>query len=196
LPPHSKELRYAQIRIPRSAFAHSPIHYLSITIYHSLPMPAPAKPKALWRCPECGERFISKNLWHSCGRFTIEQLFSRSEPQVLQLYKAFARMVRSCGRVRTIPQKTRVVFQVRVRFAGCYPRKRHLVCGVALPRLLKNPRVTKIETYAPHFNIHYLLVRSKEDLDAELQEWLKESYQVGSQAQVRAQQLEKSVERH
>ena len=22
--------------------------------------------KALWRCPKCGHRFVTKNLWHSC----------------------------------------------------------------------------------------------------------------------------------
>ncbi|MGH9972245.1 MAG: hypothetical protein ACREBG_31245 [Pyrinomonadaceae bacterium] len=48
-------------------------------------------------------------------------------------------MVRACGPVRTIPQKTRVVFQVRVRFAGCYPRKSHLLCGFALPRRVTIP---------------------------------------------------------
>ena len=28
--------------------------------------------RALWTCPECGAKLITKNLWHSCGEATIE----------------------------------------------------------------------------------------------------------------------------
>lgn len=90
-------------------------------------------------------------------------------------------MVRACGRVTTIPQKTRVVFQVRVRFAGCYPRKKHLLCSVALPKKLDNPRFVRVEKYAAHFVGHYFKIDSESQLDAEVQEWLRESYDVGAQ---------------
>lgn len=90
-------------------------------------------------------------------------------------------MVRACGPVRMIPQKTRIVFQARVRFAGCYPRKSHLLCGLALAHRLDTPRIIKIEEYARHFISHQFRVYSKEDLDAEVQGWLRESYDVGAQ---------------
>jgi len=32
--------------------------------------------RPLWTCPTCGERFISANLWHSCGRRTYDRLFA------------------------------------------------------------------------------------------------------------------------
>lgn len=28
--------------------------------------------RPLWRCPKCGHRFVTKNMWHSCGRYRIE----------------------------------------------------------------------------------------------------------------------------
>jgi hypothetical protein len=37
----------------------------------------------LWHCPKCGARLVNRNLWHSCGRFTLEALFSGSGPGVL-----------------------------------------------------------------------------------------------------------------
>jgi len=142
----------------------------------------PAKQRPLWRCPECGERFVTKNLWHSCGKHTLEQLFARSEPHVLPLFKKFAKMVRACGPVRMIPQKTRVVFQVRVRFAGAYPRRSYFLCGFALPYRSADPRFVKIENYAPHFQGHLFRVASEADLDEQVQRWLHESYQVGAQS--------------
>ena len=84
---------------------------------------AARKLRPLWRCPKCGARFVTRNMWHSCGKFTLETLFAKSEPQVLPLFKKFAALVRRCGRVTMIPQKTRVVFMDRVRFAGACPRK-------------------------------------------------------------------------
>lgn len=139
------------------------------------------KQRPLWRCPKCGERFITANMWHTCGRFTLKDLFSRSEPSVQRLFRRFARMVRACGPVRMIPQKSRVVFQVRVRFAGCQPRKSYLVCSVALPRRVENPRFTKITPYGRYFVGHQFHIHRETELDEEVQSWLHESYRVGAQ---------------
>jgi len=142
------------------------------------------KPRPLWRCPKCGERFVTKNMWHSCGKYSLQELFANSEPHVLGLFKKYARMVRSCGPVRMIPQKTRVVFQERVRFAGAVPRKSYLLCTVALPSIYNHPRFLKIESYAPHFHGHQFRVVTTDDLDAEVHDWIRESYTVGQQKHV------------
>jgi len=139
------------------------------------------KQKPLWRCQKCGERFITANMWHSCGKFKLTDLFAKSDPHVIRIYRKFARMVRACGPVRTIPQKTRLVFQVRVRFAGCYPRKSHLLCGIALARRVEDPRFHKITEYGPRFIGHQFRVHSEDELDVKVQRWLTESYRVGAQ---------------
>jgi hypothetical protein len=141
----------------------------------------PTRLQRLWRCPKCGERFVTKNMWHSCGKFSLEELFRKSDPHVLKLFRKFSRMVSACGPVKMIPQRTRAVFQVRVRFAGCYPRKSHLLCSIALPRRLDDPRFVKITEYAPHFIGHQFRISSKDQLDEDLQAWLRESYKVGQQ---------------
>ena len=141
----------------------------------------PAKLPALWRCPKCGERFVTRNLWHSCGKYTLEELFERSEPHVIKLFRKFAAMVRACGPVRMISQKTRVCFQVRVRFAGAVPRKTYFIANLALPYRAQDPRFTRVDDYAPHWHRHEFPVSRERDLDARVQQWLKESYEVGAQ---------------
>jgi len=137
--------------------------------------------RPLWRCPRCGARLVTRNMWHSCGRFTLDPLFRRSEPHVLRLFKSLERMVRQCGPVTMIPQKTRVVFMVRVRFAAAYPRKASLLVGLGLPRLVKSPRIRKAEVYARHFIGHMVEIRSAGDLDDVFRGWLREAYLVGEQ---------------
>jgi Domain of unknown function (DUF5655) len=141
----------------------------------------PTKRRPLWRCPKCGERFVTKNLWHSCGKFTLRSLFAKSDPEVAKLFRELTRMVRTCGPARMIPQKTRAVFQVRMRFAGCYPRKSHLICDLVLRRRLEGDRITKVDQYGPEVFVNQIRIASEDDLDAQLQNWLCEAYQVGAQ---------------
>jgi hypothetical protein len=121
-----------------------------------------------------------------CGNFTLEELFARSEPHVFDLFNKFAEMMRKCGPVTMIPQKTRVVFQVRVRFGGCYPRKSHLQCALALPRVDDDPRFFKVEKFAPHFIGHHFRLYSEADLDADVQRWMCEAYEVGAQKHLKS----------
>ena len=120
-------------------------------------------------------------MWHSCGKYTLAALFARSEPQVRTLFSKFAKLIRACGPVTIIPQKTRVVFQVRVRFAGCYPRKKYLVCAIALREQLKSSRFVRIEKFGSRFVGHYFHIASDADLNAEVSGWLSDSYKVGAQ---------------
>ena len=86
----------------------------------------------LWTCPKCGAKFVSAHMWHSCGRYRLDDLFARSEPHVFKLFQRFRRMVEACGPSTMIPQKTRVVFMVRMRFAGATVRKTGLRVGLIL----------------------------------------------------------------
>ena len=141
----------------------------------------PAKLRPLWQCPKCGERFVTRNMWHSCGKHSLEALFARSEPHVFRLFKKFAAMVRACGPVRIIPQKTGIAFQVRVRFAGVRPRKSYLLGGFWFPRRHDHPRFRKIQQFAPRCYIHEFRIASEKELDAEVKGWIREAYAVGEQ---------------
>jgi uncharacterized protein DUF5655 len=136
----------------------------------------------LWTCPKCGAKFVTANIWHSCGRRRLEDLFARSEPHVFKVFQKFRRMVKACGPCTMIPQKTRVVFMVRMRFAGATVRKTNLRVGLILERQLPHdPRIEAIETYAPHSHGHYLRIDREDQLDATVRRWIREAYDSGTQ---------------
>jgi hypothetical protein len=130
----------------------------------------------LWTCPRCGARLITRNLWHSCGRFTLEALFARSDPAVVNVARRFIDILRGLGDVQILPQKTRLVCVARVRFAGLTPRKSHFVANFALRRWLKSSRVARTQDYGPKWRAHFVPIRSVDDLDDELKAWLQESH--------------------
>jgi hypothetical protein len=141
-------------------------------------------------CPRCGARLVTKNLWHSCGTFTLEGLFSRSEPAALDLARRYVALLASLGDVQVIPQKTRLTCVARVRFAGLQPRKDGFLASFALHRWLDSPRVVKTADYGPRWRAHFVAIRAEADLDDELKAWLQESHDVvGMQSDLRRQSL-------
>lgn len=121
---------------------------------------------------------MSRNLWHSCVQVTLEELFARSEPHVLELARSYVAMLQALGDVQVIPQKTRLVGVARVRFAGLSPRKDGFLATFALHRWLDSPRIVKTVDYGPRWRAHSVLVRDPADLDDELHGWLQESHDV------------------
>ena len=134
--------------------------------------------RPLWHCPKCGARLVSRNLWHSCGRFTLEALFARSTPAVLAAARTYVALLESLGDVQVLPQKTRLVAVARGRFAGLYPHNDHFLAAFALHRWLVNPRIVKTVAYGPRWRGHYVRITSAADLDDELRAWLQESHDV------------------
>jgi hypothetical protein len=132
--------------------------------------------RPLWICPKCGARLVTRNLWHSCGRFTLASLFRGARPGVLTVARQYVRMLQSLGDVQVIPQKSRLVGVARVRFAGLSPRKRGFVAAFALRRWIDSPRIAKTVDYGPRWRGHFVVVQSPSDLDDELRGWLQESH--------------------
>jgi hypothetical protein len=140
----------------------------------------------LWICPRCGARLVSRNLWHSCGTFTLQDLFANSTPAALELARKYVALLYALGDVQVIPQKTRLVCVARVRFAGLEPRKDGFLASFALQRWLDSPRILKTTDYGPRWRAHFVLVRAEADMDNELKAWLQESHDtVGLQRDLR-----------
>jgi hypothetical protein len=138
--------------------------------------------KPLWTCPSCGERFISPRLWHSCGRHTYDALFAKSEPHVRAIFERLARAARACGPVRIYPQKTRVVMQVRIRFAGGRPQRSRFIAGFIVPRTASVPRTAKVEEYGSrHYIGIYVPLARVRDVNREILRLMRLAYKIGCQ---------------
>ena len=136
---------------------------------------------ALWKCPKCGRPFANRNQSHSCARHTLREHLAGKSPHAIALFREFARLVKSCGPVLVMPEKTRIAFQVRMSFAAVSLRRDRLIGHVVLARRLENPRFTKIEHISPRNQVHSFCFHSTEEMDAEVVEWLREAYKVGRQ---------------
>ncbi len=139
------------------------------------------KKPALWRCGKCGEQFTTRNQWHSCGSFDLDSLFARSDPIVRHLYDRFLDTVQECGPVKVIPQKSRIAFQVRMRFAALMPRKTSLRGHLILAERHDVACFEKVETLSPRNHLHAFRLHSEAQFGADFRRWVREAYKVGCQ---------------
>lgn len=135
----------------------------------------------LWKCSKCGRLFANRNQSHSCSRYTLREHLPGKSPCAIALFREFAKLVKRCGPVRIVPEKTRVAFQVRMSFAAVSLRRDRIVGHVVLARRLEDPRFTKIEYISRRNHVHSFCVCSPEELDGTVVGWLREAYRVGQQ---------------
>ena len=144
--------------------------------------------RPLWTCPSCGLKFVSKNLWHSCGRATLADWKRKMGPRARLLYQRFEHLIARCGTFHVSPAKTRIAFLARVRFAGITRLSEEgMTCAIAMPYPLKSRRFAKATQVAPGWWSHQLRVAEPAELDAQVQAWLRQSYRLmGMQARLKA----------
>jgi hypothetical protein len=91
-------------------------------------------------------------------------------------YKAWAAVARGCGPVTIYAQKTRIVFQARVRFAGAVVRASYLDASVWLRRRTDHPLLLRTESFGRlGYGLHFRLC-SPADIDGALHDLMREAY--------------------
>ena len=137
--------------------------------------------RPLWTCPECGEQFTSAHQWHSCGSYDLETHFEKCEPHVRVLFDEFLDLVRECGPVKVIPQKTRIAIQGRMRFAALMPRKTTLRGHLVLAKPSTANCFVKIESYSSRNHVHVFSIRSSDQFTDIFVRHIQDAYNVGQQ---------------
>lgn len=136
----------------------------------------------LWTCPECGKRFVTRNMSHSCGPHTVDQFMEGKGAQAWAYWNRLREMVGQCGPYSLVANKTRLEFMVRVRFAGMDAvSERGMSMSFWLKEQIESPRFRKVAHYGGRDWVYYLRVSSLDELDEEIQAWLCRSYEVGCQ---------------
>jgi hypothetical protein len=135
----------------------------------------------LWKCPECGHRFVTKNLSHSCVRVSLAAHFRGKPADRKKTWDRWLAIARACGPVTAYAQKTRIVIMARVRFAGAVVRTSYLDAGLWLRRRADHPRLSRVEDFGPLGCGHHFRLEHPDEIDDALEDLMREAYRVGTQ---------------
>jgi hypothetical protein len=95
------------------------------------------------------------------------------------VFDAWATAAKEAGPVTIYAQKTRIVFQVRVRFGGAMVRSNWLDATLWLKRRVTHPRLERIEDFGKlGYGLHFRLTHPK-DVDRRLRLLMREAYEIG-----------------
>jgi hypothetical protein len=150
-------------------------------IFSTMRKDATKSKRPLWQCPKCGHRFVTANIWHSCGRYRLADHFDGKPVTLRETFDRYVKAARAHGKVTVYAQKTRIVMQGRVRFAGVVVRKDWLDASMWLRRRVTHPRLIRVETFGPFGFGHHFRLSDPEDVDPALIDLLGEAYAVGQQ---------------
>lgn len=107
---------------------------------------------------------------------SVTEHFVGKPRDVRAIYDRLVAMAEAFGPVDQEPKKTSIHLNRETAFAGVAVRKAHIVLTIKSDRPIKSPRVFKSEqTSAKRFH-HQIKLSAIEDLDAELEGWLKAAY--------------------
>ncbi len=85
-------------------------------------------------------------------------------------------MARACGPVTVYAQKSRIVFQARVRFAGAVVHNEWLEATLWLQRRVEHRCLHRVESFGRlGYGLHFRLTEST-DLDGDLELLIREAY--------------------
>ena len=137
--------------------------------------------RPLWQCSKCGHRFVTANIWHSCGHYRLADHFAGKPVQLRKIFDRYVAAARTHGAVTVYAQKTRIVMQGRVRFAGAVVRKDWVDATMWLRRRVNHPCLIRTESFGDLGYGHHFCLRAPEDIDQAMIELLGEAYAVGQQ---------------
>ena len=129
-----------------------------------------------WTCPRCGRTFARDDQLHSHDTVGVDAHFAgRPEP----LRQSFDKLVGSLPSDVQVEALTSViVLSARRTFAYIVVQAKRLMVGVFLEHALDSPRVVKIEPVAARKFGSVIDVRDPGDVDGELQQWLRQAYEL------------------
>jgi len=141
----------------------------------------------LWTCPLCGRRFAKPKQTHSCKVRTIDDHFRGKDPNLRSLFDAIRRALERSGPLRVDAVESTINLVSKHHFGAISVRREYLRVGFIANHEIRDERISRAERVGPHRVGHDVLVRSLDDVDAELPGWLADAQamqasQVGDEA--------------
>jgi len=91
-------------------------------------------------------------------------------------------MLMSIGPMKFNPVKTMITLSTTKNFGGITIRKARIDVGFFLAREEHDARIVRVEKISTHKIAHHVELVSRDDVDEQLEQWMREAYATSSAA--------------
>ncbi len=141
----------------------------------------------MWTCPECAQKFLYENQYHSCNDRTVDSFFEGKSDYIIELFRYFIQEYQKLGGFVLHPAKSRIAFAAKIRF-GYIARVGKDFIDVALT--FSKPYHDNLCFYrigeVPGGKIfqHYMRLKHKEDINDEVRKYMRMALQSGNKEEI------------
>ena len=131
----------------------------------------------MWVCAKCHRQFGRAGQSHECApAMAIDDYFATGPAHERPIFDAVMRHLESVGPVHVEPVSVGIFLKRARTFAELRPMRQWVALSFSLPYRAEHPRITrKVQSYGRSY-FHVANLRSPDDLDAQLLQWLTEAY--------------------
>ena len=137
----------------------------------------------MWTCPECKQKFLHVNQWHSCAEKTVQDFLINKSPLTIELFHHFIKEYMKIGDFVLHPARSRIAFAAKIRFGYIARLGRNFVDGALTfnRRYDDNLCFYRIgEVPGGKYFQHYFRIFAKEDVNSELKSYMKMALDYGN----------------
>lgn len=130
-----------------------------------------------WTCPQCAREFGIAHQAHTCRPgCSIEELFAGHPIAYRAIYDLIIAHLAGLGSVHTDVVQVGVFFKRDSKLAELRPKARWLSLEVVLPQPIEDRRIARRIRLSESRTVHVIRLRSVEDVDDEVRNWLTEAF--------------------
>jgi hypothetical protein len=126
-----------------------------------------------WTCPECQRRFLRRGQAHECApAMSLDEYLATAPPHEPPVVDVVLSHLRDLGPVHIEPVSVGILIKRAQGFAELRPMVRWEALAFALPRRVDSARIARRP--APLW--HVVNLRTADEFDGEVRDWLTEAY--------------------
>jgi hypothetical protein len=110
---------------------------------------------------------------------SVEEYFSTGPPHERPIFDAVMAHLATLGPVHVEPVSVGIFLKRSTKFAELRPMVRWVALSFVLPRVMRHPRMARKVYSSGHRHHHVVNLRTPEEVDDEVREWLTEAYLAG-----------------
>ncbi|MBN2100712.1 hypothetical protein JW710_02360 [Candidatus Dojkabacteria bacterium] len=133
-----------------------------------------------WTCPKCGRIFQKKNQPHSCRNIPLSDHFKNKDLAKKIYKKLYEETKKKVGPCKEISLPCCIHWFGTYDFIALLPKKDRLEVRLALDVKLKKKRIFATVPLSKTLSKNCLNLYSENEIDDELLDWIKKSYEFKS----------------